>query len=606
MTVAVDGSLNQSINKAQRHYSSLFFLPSLNKTLIAIITVCLIVGISSSINFQSSNGLFAGIFLGVSLFTMNFFSDIVLSSLVLNDPIFEMRRTSVLSLASWLFWFILIVLGVTLDYYLLTSIWWIKMCLFGFSVVLTLRTIVFMATLSASSIQRLVAILIQPFSCMVPFLLFWITLDFSYMVYLPFLVFLPLIAMSFGYLFLHILNNVGKKAHGISSLPLFRAFMLNWVTAQNAPLEAFLEKLGEDTDVEVSMLKFTSQHSNAIIIVPLVHPGPFKNIGSSILPSLLKHAYEKEYAGTACVPLGLLGHECNAASQIQNRKIIDSVLNAVKFNTHAETATPLVRVTEGIVTVSCQIFGNVAFLSFTLAPKTTEDLPQELDVIIREEAKKLGLDNSVLINAHNSLTNTNEIEASLDDLRNAACICLKKAVSQPTFAFKMGAATIYPHNFTLKEGMGEGGITALAIKAGEQKAVYIIIDGNNMISGLREKILAELANVGFNESEVFTTDTHSVSAIVKGQRGYHPVGEVMDHDVLIRHIKEAAKNALNCIDLCSSGFLRIIVPKIRVMGEASLEPLTDIVDKSIRKAKHIAGPIFAIEGLLLIALLTLL
>ena len=162
--------------------------------------------------------------------------------------------------------------------------------------------------------------------------------------------------------------------------------MLNWVVALNAPLEELLEKLGEDEDVELSFLKFDSSKPKAAIIVPLVHPGPFKNIGSSLLPSMLKREFEKKFRCDACVPLGILGHELDLASQTQNHRIIDSVLESAEFEASAAKATPLVKATDGAVTAVCQVFGKTAFLSFTLAPKTTEDLPQELGRIVREEA----------------------------------------------------------------------------------------------------------------------------------------------------------------------------------------------------------------------------
>ena len=72
--------------------------------------------------------------------------------------------------------------------------------------------------------------------------------------------------------------------------------------------------------------------------------------------------------------------------------------------------------------------------------------------------------------------------------------------------------------------MGAGGITAIVVEVENQKTAYVVIDGNNMMPGLREKILTWLAALGFEESEVFTTDTHTVSALVTGSRGYHPVG----------------------------------------------------------------------------------
>jgi len=103
----------------------------------------------------------------------------------------------------------------------------------------------------------------------------------------------------------------------------------------------------------------------------------------------MKKGYEHEFGGDACVPLGILGHELDLASQAQNNKIINQTIDSAKFKTQDTLASPLVRVKEGTATASCQIFGDTAFLSFSLAPNTTEDLPQELGRIVSEKAKTL-------------------------------------------------------------------------------------------------------------------------------------------------------------------------------------------------------------------------
>lgn len=382
--------------------------------------------------------------------------------------------------------------------------------------------------------------------------------------------------------------------------------MLNWVAALNAPFEALLEKLGENENIEITLLKFDSYKPKAAIIVPLVHPGPFKNIGSSLLPSLLKRDFEKEFGCDTCVPLGILGHELDLASQVQNQKIITEVIESAKFPASAYKASPFVKVTEGFVTASCQVFGNAFLLSFTLAPKTTEDLPQELGRIVNEEAEKLGLKCSVVVNAHNSINDIVDVEASIDTLRDVASKCLKKAVSMPSYTFEVGASTIFPTEFSLKDGMGSGGITAVVVNVAEQKTAYVVIDGNNMVSGLREEILSALKSAGFHECEVFTTDTHAVSAVVLGRRGYHPVGEVMNHEILIRRITEVANEAASNLESCKAGCLRLVVPRVRVIGEERLASLSMLVDKALRRAKQIVAPIFVSEGLLLILLLALL
>lgn len=603
MNVAAEGSLNQSINKAQRHYTSLFFLPSFNTTIITLAVLCIMAGASSIVFFPSTSGLFRGLLMGVTLFLANFVVDVFLSR-VLKSSVFVLRRILAVSMFSWVFWvsflFLGAGLGVTFGFTL-----WVKLCLLGFAALLTLRTIVFFSVLSANIGTRLTAILLQPFVCIVPFAILWAGLNVALVNFVPFLVIGTAVACIFAFAFIKMLDRIGAKTYGVPSMSLFQAFMLNWVLGLNAPLEGYLEKMGEDVNIDVSLLKFDSSKPKAAIITPFVHPGPFKNIGSSILPSLMKQEYEKEYGCVSCVPLGLLGHELDAASQAQNYKIISQVIHDARFEAQLNEATPFIAVSENGVTVSCQLFGKTAFLTFTLAPKTTEDLPQELGNLVSNEASKIGLD-ALVINAHNSITENNEIEASLETLRDTAVHCLKKAVSQKAYPFEIGSHTVYPSEFTLKDGMGAGGITAIVVKVGNQKTAYVVVDGNNMISGMREKILSALGSAGFQESEVFTTDTHSVSAIVIGRRGYHPVGEAVDQNALIRYITTAASEAASNLETCKAGYKRVIVQKVRVIGSNSLKIMTTLVDKAIQKAKHIVIPIFGLEGLLLIILLLLL
>jgi putative membrane protein len=601
--MASESSLNHSIDSAKRHYSSMFFLPSFNKALLAVAIICIAgVSLSAFTLFHSINSLI----LGISLFTVTLLADLVANKIILkSDPIFSMRRTLVLSLAGWLLWLFFNVLGVGLSF-VFSPLLWVKLCLLGFAVVVTLRFIVFTAISSASIMRKVLSTLLQPVLSIIVFLVFWVDYlgTLVWQVYL-FIIASPIIGFLAVFLMLSLIDRLGKNTYSLPALSLFRAFILNWVTDQNGPLEKHLEEMGKDTDIEVTLLKFDASKPKAAIIVPLVHPGPFKNIGSSLLPSLLKQGYEKKFGCNACVPLGILGHELDLASQAQNHKIVSQVITSARFESTVSFASPFVRATESFATASCQIFGDTVFLSFSLAPKTTEDLPQELGRIVSEEAKKYGLKTAVIVNSHNSINDIVDTEEHLDSLQKAASKCLHKALSQPTKPFMVGAATVYPKEFTLKAGMGTGGITAIVIQVERQKTVYVIIDGNNMISGLREKLIGGLESLGFDESEVFTTDTHAVSALVTGRRGYHPIGEVMDPELLIRFISEVAKKAESNLELCKAGCIQFMIPQVKVIGEEQLNSITTLVDKAIVKTKRIVAPIFGVEGLLLLLLLLL-
>jgi len=601
-----NNSLNNSMDGALKHYASLFFLPSCKRLVLFLAILCLcVIGVSITVLFPTTQGLIVGLFLGVTLFVITIISDVVMSKIILKDPIFILRRTVALSFFCWVFWTVFFVLGIIFGLFFGT-LWWFKLSLLGFGAILTLRFVVLFASSSAGHVRQILVALFWPYLCIGAFSVCWSSLSGNLLTtYLYYLVVTPLLAYVTVFIFLKVIDKIGDNIIGMPALPLFKAFILNWTIDANAPLEAHLEKMGETEDIDVMMLRFDTSKPKAAILVPFVHPGPFKNIGSSLLPSLLKEHFEKAYGCQTCTPLGILGHELDLASQEQNFKVITQIIEAANFETTETLATPFVQVSEGYATASCQVFGNTAVLAFTLSPKTTEDLPQELGQTVQKEAQKYGLNCTIVVNCHNSITDVIDTVEYLHELEVAASKCLEKVASMPKKPFKVGSSTIYPKEFTLKEGMGNGGITAITVQVENQTVVYIVIDGNNMISGLREKILPVINVFGFDASELFTTDTHAVSALVTGSRGYHPIGEVMNQDKLIKYITDVAKTATANLEPAKAGCKHLIVPQVRVIGGSRIASLSLLVDKAIIKAKQLVVPVFLTEGLLLILLLTL-
>jgi len=596
------------MDMAVKRYSSLFKLPSTRKVLSLLPILC-VGGIlfSTIILFPSVQGLINGLVTGLALFLASLVVDYALSRFVFRqDTIFNLRRALALSLFGWVLWLLFIILGVT-SALMFGLQWWVRLCLLGFSAIVIFRLVVFSSTASMSRKRLLLASLLQPFSCAMLFVPLWARIGYPITFYLPlFFLFSLVVCLVSAFSFLSLLNSVGERTLGLHTLSLFRAFMLNWVLGLNAPLEELLERLGEDRDVEISLLKFGSSKSKAAMVIPSVHPGPFKNIGSSLLPSLLKADIEKKLNCIACVPHGLLGHEFDLASQLQNQRIIADVADSLRDLKVTEAkASPFVKVSNSLATACCQIFGESAFISFTLAPRTIEDLPEDLGLFVRQEAEKHGLRLSTVVNAHNSIDGNSEMQESLASLKEVATKCLEEAVSKRQFPFDVGVASLLPKEFSLEDGMGPGGITVLVVRAGQQKAAYVVIDGNNMVSGLRERILSMLFSIGFDEGEVYTTDTHSVSALTLTKYGYHPVGDAMDNEKLVNYVKQAGQNALSNSEAVKVAFRRITVPSVKVLGAKQLETLCLLIDRTLQKAKRSIVPIFAIGGLLLMLFLLL-
>jgi hypothetical protein len=99
----------------------------------------------------------------------------------------------------------------------------------------------------------------------------------------------------------------------------------------------------------------------------------------------MKQAYVKRFGCDACIPLGLLGHELDTASQQQNFKIINETLASAQFDATATLASSYVKVSEGIVSASCQIFGKTAFLSFTWRLKPLKTYPKNWALWFRKK-----------------------------------------------------------------------------------------------------------------------------------------------------------------------------------------------------------------------------
>jgi len=109
-----------------------------------------------------------------------------------------------------------------------------------------------------------------------------------------------------------------------------------------------------------------------------------------------------------------------------------------------------------------------------------------------------------------------------------------------------------------------------------------------------------------NDGEVFTTDTHAVNAVVLNARGYHPIGEAMDQETLIKHIKQAAINALANLEPAEASWCTETVSSVKVIGEKQVEAMCTLTDKTIQRAKRLATSIFPLAGVVLAALLLLL
>jgi len=599
-------STDKYIDKVVKRYSKLFGLPSQSRITLYLGVLSLHGGILSILPLNLSLENFAtGLGFGGSFLILTLLSDFIIShSSMKRDLIFNLRRCSALSFFSSLVWFGIILLGGSISALLGAPDLWIRFFFLGFSGALILRLLVLSVTSFAGFRGTLFSSLLQPALVALP--IFFMGSAIGYNLEMQILIFALTsvsVALLTVFAFKYFMDRIGTGTLGIASSVLFKAFLANWTEDLIAPMETFFEKLGNEQDVKVSLLTFrTGEKIKAVIVVPALHPGPFKNLGSSLLPSLIQTTMQDKFDCVVSVPHGLVGHELDVSSQPENQRVVQSILGFMESSSTHSKATSMVRTERDDAKASCQIFGDCAFLTLTTAPKTIEDLPPELNSLIVSEAEKLGL--SVLaIDAHNSMGGSFDRDSAVTSFSEASVDCLEKALKSKNSSFKVGAATVVPQEFTVQDGMGPGGISVIVVEVGDQKAAYVTIDGNNMVSGLRDKIISALKELGIDDGEVLTTDTHSVCGMIRSARGYNLVGEAIDHSKLISYIKEATNRALDSMEPVEASRRTEVIPDVKVIGEQQITELTVLADKTTQRARRLAVSLFPMAAISLVLLL---
>lgn len=566
------------------YYSYLFGFPSHGVLLLEQVAVTLAGG---ALLFLLSRGtiiLPLGIFFALSTFTFpSLLSDLLVFFLLRGDQLCTPRRCTALSLATFIPWIALLIFFSMAARLTGNTALIPRGFMLGFSLSLALRFLVLSALSSRGFLKTLLSSVVQPFACLIGALVL-LPID-NRSLLLGSVASLSL--LSGVWIIIRTIERWRCEQEDLRLLPLFRAFLQAWSEGINEPLEGYLEMIGEEADLPVNSLIFRARGQNkGALIVPYIHSGPFRNVGSSALPILVKEELGKELGCEVLFLHGISTHDRDLASQRQNHRVIQALLDEIGGGVEAGLASPMVRTSRGGATATCQLFGDQALVALTVSPKSVDDLPQRLEAMITEAGRALGLE-TMVVDLHNSLDEDDELsDEDVSNLYEAALEAMRRALRAPRTPLRVGFSRVIPHDFSPVDGMGPTGIGVLAADVQGQTCVYVVIDGNNMVSGLREVLLSALKELGVDEPEVATTDTHFVNALSVSPRGYYTVGERMDWGRITWYVKESAAQALESLEPASFSFRRVGVRGLRIIGEDGLTYLGDVLEKGFRLFKR--------------------
>ncbi|HKZ88794.1 MAG TPA: DUF2070 family protein [Thermoplasmata archaeon] len=398
------------------------------------------------------------------------------------------------------------------------------------------------------------------------------------------------------------------RSFGVDGLKLLRHTLDHYTELEDVgvkELEGFFDSISVAARVRVPGIAFRKDGGlRALLLAPSVHPGPMGYVSGSDLPTKVASGLA-DITPNVLVAHGPTTHDDNPATSAEVRRIADAVravLGAASYGTRIGRA---VRASAGKASVLAQAFGDAVLLVASFAPNPTDDIDSPTGHAAVQEAKLAGADDAILVDAHNCL----QPGAGLTHFGSPESHEILQAVTQATKAALVSSRASLRIGYgrrsgfaTPDQGIGARGIEALVIEAQDQRTAYVLFDGNNMVPGLRDAIRARISTL-VQESEILTTDNHSVNLTMEG---FNAVGAVLDHGVVLDESEAAVRDAAADLGPAQGAFVSADVPDLRIFGPHTASRLTTSINATIavlRPALYltISGAV-AVATLLLVAL----
>ena len=396
--------------------------------------------------------------------------------------------------------------------------------------------------------------------------------------------FVLLIAVAFWlvWLFVKLTDMPFKRTLGINTSTLVALALREWAEPGMVNFNPFAGA-GKDATVHVQALRYDFGTGNYLISVPWLHPGPIESIGGK-LPSLIKSRLKGKFE--QCVFLHTyVDHSLNPIFLDKVVQKIAEVSANGKASGSSAKATKFIEVKkDGVNVIAQKIGGNYLFIT-TFAPEITDDISYAVGSnLLNKLGKK-----AILVDAHNSLSsNEDEDPVGIGDekaknLESALEYAKEKIDREKQNTIKIGIAS--SENSFMHEGIK--GIDAVVFSINGQKAVFVVLDANNVAPNFRERIRKKLKGFGFGIAEIATTDSHLGDFILQK---YGKVG-LINQEILEREIIDIVKQAENELKGAKAAYLFADF-KARVFGEKLYHQIVATGSSVIPFAKFVAVSTF--------------
>ena len=394
------------------------------------------------------------------------------------------------------------------------------------------------------------------------------------------------IGFSIGVLSMELVRSTIDKLWRVGEVKpfkLFHLFLKSLLEGLNNELEDYLSRLAKKQEIKADIITFKPSSPNAkplAIVVTNVHLGPFRNVGSSTLSSLIQNLLD-ERGVNAIVLKGFTSHENNIVMRKQviafAEKIRNEIITMLEEGSpnHGGVVYPPFRTSyDNLSTLIWKVDGKSLHI-ITLHPNPMEDIPEEA---LPKEAEDI-----IAVDSHNSYHDGfSAIDGeTMEKIRRH--LSEKQTVEGMKYvdSVRIGFSRIVPAYVGIAEGMGVGGISCIAIEIAGKKYAIISADANNALPWVREEVLKIAKEYGLEDAELCTTDTHVVNGISLGGRGYKPLGEAIEPEVLRSMVERIIGESLSNMNTYNTIKYSKVVDEVFVFSKM-LDGIAKPVEKGVK------------------------
>jgi predicted neutral ceramidase superfamily lipid hydrolase len=361
-----------------------------------------------------------------------------------------------------------------------------------------------------------------------------------------------------------------RDRDGVSSLRLARGLSSLLLESDPAPLEETLEGLGQRTErvSEIFLLKGRRTGRLAALVVLPFHMGPFRKLGSSMLNWLIE-AQARAKDIIAITLKGCSTHKSDLISSREALRVADEVVSVMNTDGDrwSSVASLYPRIgTDGAHALTIELAGRrIAIMS--LHPRPMEDLPEEISQLADEH-------NISVVDPHHSFHHDYRVlgEAELSAIRQLVKDCAgMREEHRGRLRFSISRDGFGSPDY--QRGIGPCGFSLLALEVDGKKVALALVDGNNALPHIRERLVKSLKDQGWDEAELLTTDTHAINGVILGGRGYVVVGEGIGEDELVDVFSRLSRRTLETMEEAESEYLRVSHRGARIYTEELLKSM---------------------------------